>query len=59
VQGFFAYPANPSAVGEVIEAAIARLRQRSFEGTVTSWREVDVAGNRSPARLSSLSLSKQ
>jgi hypothetical protein len=44
VTGFLAYPANPPSVGDLIDEAIRRLKLRSFPGTVSSWREVDIAG---------------
>lgn len=44
VEGFFAYPAAPPAVGEVIEAALRSLKLRSYPGEISSWRQLDIAG---------------
>jgi len=44
VKGFFAYPAAPEIVGEIVNGAIERLRLRSFPGEIEPWSELDIAG---------------
>lgn len=42
--GFFAYPSQPSQIGETIERALHNLREKSGVTNVQSWRETDIAG---------------
>src|SRR5262245_48174959 len=44
VNGFFAYPAAPDGVGQMIEAAAARLKERSYAGQIITWRDIDNPG---------------
>lgn len=44
VRGFFVYPADPDSIGQVVQRTIMRLKQRSFGGTIESWKELDIAG---------------
>lgn len=41
---FFAYPSEPTIVGESIEQAIGNLRDKSGITVVHSWRETSIAG---------------
>jgi hypothetical protein len=44
VRGFFAYPAQPTVVGEIVGRAIHRLTTRSFSGEIVAWSELDIPG---------------
>jgi hypothetical protein len=41
---FYAYPANPAHAGETIETALGALRLRDFRNGISSWRQLDIAG---------------
>jgi hypothetical protein len=42
--GFFAYPAEPTAVGTTIEEAVSRMGQVSSRIEVETWRQLDIPG---------------
>jgi hypothetical protein len=44
LSGFVAYPSDPPAVGQAIEAAVSVLRQTSAEVPFRTWLHADVAG---------------
>ncbi len=41
---FFAYPAEPSAIGACIESAVQSMRQRSGQTGLETWRNLDICG---------------
>lgn len=50
-QGFFAYTAVPTALGETIERALGQLQDSRQEVSVTSWRALDIAGRFIPNEI--------
>lgn len=43
--GFFAYPAQPSEIGQCIEIALEKIRKGHQEKTINSWRQLDIVGH--------------
>jgi hypothetical protein len=44
-QGFFAYPASPREIGDVIEAASERVTSGGVHVGFSTWRALDIAGH--------------
>ena len=42
---FFAYPADPAAVGQVVDTAAENVRTRSGTNDLVTWRHLDVCGH--------------
>lgn len=44
ITGFFAYPSQPSEIGEHIERAVSRLKAKSGIYLFETWKEIDIPG---------------
>lgn len=45
IQGLYAYPSNPQAIGGTIEAALDTLKSTQGDQSIVSWKALDIFGN--------------